>query len=554
MKQFILICTALMLILFVSSCTTGKGSLYRDITSIENGSSSSNGGYDDDDDDSGSSSSGTSIEYPEEEVEEKTPALIITSSPSNAEVYINGVYYGRTPYTIEYPYPKYYLIKIMKDGYYPEEQSVYHNGVDQVYVHESLKKITGFLKLDIPNREVRTNDWDLNLKPGMNELPIGWYNVEIQIFGYEPLEISFEIREKQTTYLSPRLMPIPFRVSDYSPGRDVFNPANIGSLGFYYLGYQVTSDGDLTIMVNDSTGKQVYKRMKSGFTRWNQYFEFNGKDASGVQLPDGNYTLTLQWTTNGETRSVKTNFAIDSTLIIQYNHLFNGTSGLLFAPDTSILPRGYFQAAMGFVSHGDGIIYRTPTYLGIRTGLTKDLELVVQGNMYIYNDDRQLPGGASISVKRRLISNTSISSAVYAKLAYHSENQTDTMTNYSGISAGIPIGLHFDHGSINFTPEVIISNSYPSYSTYIPDDEIDVWMYGRLGVRINMDFLTAGISGAVRTPRFNDFKYTFPVSAGLEANLNIPGSPLYFSALGAMEYRASDDYYVMAGIELGLLF
>ena len=64
----------------------------------------------------------------------------VSSSPSNAHIYINGEYVGKTTETVELYYG-HYEVTVEKDGYYSETRTVRVDSHDRERIKFDLERI-----------------------------------------------------------------------------------------------------------------------------------------------------------------------------------------------------------------------------------------------------------------------------------------------------------------------------------------------------------------------------------------------------------------------------
>jgi hypothetical protein len=80
------------------------------------------------------------------------------------------------------------------------------------------------------------------------------------------------------------------------------------------------------------------------------------------------------------------------------------------------------------------------------------------------------------------------------------------------------------------------------------------WLYGRFGLLLDLSAFTVGTSVSLRSLRFDQgLGIDLPFQSALEAHWLIPGTQLILSASVAGDFTASDDFYLLGGVGLGIL-
>jgi len=548
----------LIIIAVFNGCATSSGTIYEDTVAAES---------------SPSTGTGNEQNPPEEEKQ----GLEILSDPEDATVYLNNNFVGTTPLMIEEISQGRYRVTIVKQGYYEHTNWIDYYS-DHLIYHADLEAITGLIRVtaDPQNAEIVVGDQYIN--SGINiKLPIGRYEVMVRSFGYEDYVGAVQITEGELTSLSVKLEKAEFNLSPLALSRKAFNPANFGSLGKARISFEVTAPGLATVLiVEKATGAEVDSFSLGPFTTWEQSFEWTGRDSDGGTLPDGGYQIIVKALTaepaadpaaESGTHTPLHQFTeqapitLDSSIIITYRSLWNGSSGLLYAPSPEVLPWPDIQLSSLVLAHveannGD-YSYRAPWNLGLRLGLKNNLEFTALAG-FIAGYYQDIPLYVSASLKSPLFSggkNPGIESAALIKLSYQ-QVTTDTFANYTGLSGGFPLRLKLSSFSILLSPEIIISPWQVSYSDSGGQEPFPyVWMYGKGGILFDSGPVVAGLSVAFRSIPFSrGLQLDLPFQSAAELHLLLPGTQLFLSLAAAGEFRSMDDFYLMSGGGLGLLF
>ncbi|MCK5673761.1 MAG: hypothetical protein KAH95_10300, partial [Spirochaetales bacterium] len=183
----------------------------------------------------------------------------------------------------------------------------------------------------------------------------------------------------------------------------------------------------------------------------------------------------------------------------------------------------------------------------------KNLEIVGQAGIDILPETSE-SYFFSASAKSVII-NTKISDiSWYVKGSYQNNHYTDSYTNFTGLSAGLPMSVSISPLTLILTPEIILSPFRVSYDGTSYDPGFYTWGYGRAAVVLDIGPAMLGISTAYRlTPYDLDINNNNPLSAGIELNYLIPGTGIFITGIVSGEFSSMDNYYINAGGGIGLI-
>jgi hypothetical protein len=496
--------------------------------------------------------------------EDEDSGLRIKSEPSGAHVYLDNRYMGITPLTIDDVDPGQYTITIKKYGYYSESVWIRYSGDFESYFFD-LEEITGFLKVrtDPPDAEIR---YDSVWVPAnrMHELAVGSRTIRIRAFGYEEESRQVQIDERQVTELSVALEKARFEITALRSNRGAFNPRNAGLLGSARIQFRVSTYGRGRAEILDSQNRTVFALDLGRFDTWQQSFQWDGRGSDGAPLPDGSYTVRIEGAGEdaGEQDSAELGLLVDSSIVLRYRSLWSGSAGLLYAPSPEILPAGSLQVSSLVLAHAHGsgadAVVRIPVNFGLRAGIGPrnlfELDASIGGIIGYSDETVSLPWFASAAFKASLLRPTRIvdlSSAAQVKLTYQNTH-TDTLANFTGLSVGLPGGVHLGPVCLMFSPELILS--WEAVGTDPPPPAAYGWLYGRFGLLYDLSAFSVGASISLRSLRFDrGLGIDLPFQSALEAHWLIPGTQLIVSASVAGEFAAADDFYLFGGVGLGIL-
>ena len=550
------LCAASVLLMF--SCATSKGATLGKVVSTQGAASSSK-------------SSGNPPQEPTQNPPGTTKGLQVLTDPANAEVWIDGDFKGLSPFVFEDISVGWHRIILRKEGYYESSGWVEFTG-DLLLYQISLTEIIGFLQISATPADVTVTVDGQEIPAGTQQVRAGTHQVTVKSFGYTPYTASVVINEKAVTALSVALQPAPFDVSDFSIPKTAVNPANPGLIGSIEASFSVTGPGKGEIHVTDATGADVYTRALPDFTTWEQSFTWDVHTATGLALPDGVYTIAIVASGPGSEAPVnrQSSITVDSTLKIAPRSVWSGSSGLLYAPVSEVLPQGDFQIDVLGAGISQFSQIQAPVEMGMRFGLAPGMELDASAGLIATST--VLPVTASVAARWNLLTprgGTGTGAAIQAKITAQfvatqdttAPLMTDTFANFSGISVEIPLQLTLGAVSGLLSFGVTGSLWYPYL--FQSDGTTPVfgpvaWMYLRAGILLDLGSVTAGISASTRTQQLPGgvafLSLPIPFEAGAEIHWLVPGTRLMVTGIFAGEYQDSNNYYFMGGGGLGFLY
>ncbi len=529
-KRVIPVLLIIVLFLFSTSCMTSKGGLFEDTAASDSETSSNI------------------------EEEEEDSGLTIRTYPSYAEVYIDDSYAGRSPVTEELSSGN-YRITVKIDGYYTTTEWVNYTEGDSVSININLEPITGFLNISVSPEETDiSTGWD-DLDEGKNEVQIGDHLITAKLFGYEPWEQQITIYENKTSSITINMVPSEFKISNLFLSRNAFNPANPAGLGESKISFEVSTYGTGELIIYSNGGERILRNTFPYFDDWNQSFVWNGKDDFGKLMPDGTYRVVVSGKDmEGNNLSQKeTNITIDSSLVIRIRTTLNGAGGTMFCPTPDTLPMKSFQMAASTFGHISNTAYRFPFTASARFIPINNLEFAAQAGIVILPETSE-SYFFSVSAKN-VIFNTNIGDmSWYVKGSYQNNHLTDSNTNFTGLSAGLPMSVSFSPVTLILTPELILSPFRISYDGTDYDPGVYTWGYARAAVVMDIGPAMLGISTAMRlTPYDLEINSNNPMSAGLELNYLIPGTGIFITGIVSGEFSSMENFYINAGGGIGLI-
>jgi len=495
--------------------------------------------------------------------------LSIDSDPRGAEIYINNRYRGKTPLDITDLVPGSYKLELRIEGYHEHTTWIQYTGGDQSYYY-TLERIMGRLEVSVRPSDAQITMDKTEIDEGINRVPVGSYLLTVRAFGFERHEEVVSIRENETTNVTLVLAPAALRIDEPELTRRAFNPDNPGVLGTTTFKFKVSTYSNGIIRVLRSNGTEVVRTRLPRFTSWDQAFVWDGRSDRGEIQEDGDYSVRLEVTSEEDQKSIihassvthEEIVTIDHSMTISFRSVWSGTAGLLYAPSADVLPSQSFQIASLLMGHSESIegnvVFRAPLDLAFRAGLGLQMEIDIQTSIILENAEA-IPLLASGAFKYRfaqLGDVLELDSSVTAKISYQANTGTDTFSNFTGLSVGIPTQVSFGPVSFIAAPELILSPYIVTYdSSYDDEFATELWFYLRSGLLLDLEFLMVGLSVSVRTTPFSEgFALDVPFQSGFEVHGLIPGTQVFLSLAVAAEIESTADWYIMAGGGIGFLY
>lgn len=293
-------------------------------------------------------------------------SLEVSASVKGSSVYVNRKYVGKTDYASASLEPGNYLVEVSRTGYYTLGYFIVLAERTKYSLHFSLAPVTGFLSVSVqpPDAEILVDGRAVD--GGFAELPVGEHEVTARRFGYEERRSSISILDRTTSSVVFELPLAAFSVSAPKPSRPAFNPANAGILGKTELCFEATSYGTARLEIRDSGGALVAHAEYPRLETWSQSFAWDGRDADGAALPDGDYRVLLFATPESGvpilpagpgvgpdgSLSREASVRLDSSIVIRPLNTLAAVPGLLLFPEPAPQPAGTFAAELCWLSPG----------------------------------------------------------------------------------------------------------------------------------------------------------------------------------------------------------
>lgn len=228
------------------------------------------------------------------EISSNSTSITIRCNVSNADVYINRRYQGKSDITIKDLAPGFYDLKVSKSGY---ESAYYRIQVKSGYslnYDVKLTLITGTISItNMPYGGELYVNGSRHYSDRVDVEP-GNYEVEVKKFGYETVYADVDVYPRKNSKVNVYLEKAEFRLTNFRASRDRINPNHSGGLGKVEFAFTVSAEGSAVLKVLDSYDQEIWRANFNNFTTWENKAVWDGKDAFGRALPDGVYTAVIE--------------------------------------------------------------------------------------------------------------------------------------------------------------------------------------------------------------------------------------------------------------------
>jgi hypothetical protein len=531
--------------------------------------------------------------------------LSITSDPPGAGVFINGVFLGVTPLSIQNPPGLPFQVLIRKTGY-RDHLSLHFGNEPPDSIQAKLEQIVGYLSIQgIPPERILIDGYREEFESGTLRLlaiPVGLRTITMQRFGFRDYLIQVNLREGETQKLSPVWIPEDLRLTDFSLSPSRVSPKSPGNLGALRFDLSVNGPGMAKIEILDRQLNLVYQSPLVSLNTWDHqllwfgagnklvhsiqpgaYFELgSNQDQSsqlvmGQELPNGLYygqVVLFDSTENpAGSRAVTSDgawFVLDRGVTLYPRVIRGFGSGLLLVPTADVMEPLRLQ----YTIQGDGVfgsgLFIIPLSFGIRAGLFPGLELSVFGGGIFREDsqDNQLTLGATL--KALVVQSTPswISGAMGLTLsASHREffsragmSDIDDQGDFPGVGGGLFGQLAFGSVALHGAWEIRFADTLPRDSWDPPNPKVlGAWSYYRAGLSIQIPQAHLGVSGALQSqtlgsqvpnnvPGSSSLSYIAPIGwVGYEAYYHLPNSWLSLGLYGRTVILFNQGAYTYGG-------
>ena len=478
---------------------------------------------------------------------EGSATLILETSPSGADIYLDRVFIGRTPHDQRGVVPGLHLLRFELAGYRPRELAL-DIAEKRIYsIKAVLVPRTGRLSVSVVPSDARVSVDGTELNGTLAEVPSGTRTVRAVRFGYIEAVQTVFVPEDGIVSAAFLLEPAPFTLSELRLRRPVFNPLNPGALGNAEFRFTVTSFGRAELEIRNPHGAPVARISVPPFSDSLQSLVWNGRDGSGLPLPDGEYSLELRAipedpTLNPDDFTRNAVVRIDSSLLIAPRGLSGGISGLALFPDPFVDPGRFlrFHGALCPVLDTQGSMDGFSVSLGTQAAFGPAGEAALQGAFDPRNGDS---GSLSLGIKLALARSARFHAAAFAGAALGSP---------AGNPAAPPparLGLSAALGNLRAYGGLALELEIPAWENPVPV------FAARAGAGFTGGRFAAGLSAAIRTEALKGgFAPDGTIRTALEARTFLPPLPLALGLSLGVDFDSKGLSAFLPCLELSLTF
>ncbi len=442
--------------------------------------------------------------------------LTVESTPSGAEVSLNGRPRGLTPLRLSNLSPGIAVVEVAASGYETTQLRLRLQGGQAVDLSVDLPRETGTLRIDVQPQDAEVSLSELHPEAGVPfSLPTGEYLLRVRRFGYLEQAIPVEIVPGALTHLRVVLEAAPFAV-------DLRETRDRGRLAL-----RATAPGSALMIVRDSRGREVLRRRLS----------LEAPETRVLlpeEIPPGDYQVTLRArSVPGDAVYVASREVTVSTARTAPLGPWTGEPGLLYTPLPSAVPPGEPAVGTGwaYVPDSQGIDAPASAFsLASSVGVTDNLGLSFGAKALLFETQERNRLSFSLGVLRRLweAGPTGVAfggrATVDTPLGSEKGYRPDFFGTPEGVYLFLPASIEMGPAVIAAAPEVGFAWHPATWSTEAPDSFDPTGVVAlRGGAGINLAPLFVATSGRLSLSPAAESGIDEPtVQIATEARLTIP--------------------------------
>lgn len=472
---------------------------------------------------------------------EKETKIVINSNVSNADVYLNGVYKGKSSLTLKNLREGKYKLELRKDFYQCDVYTISVKAGYELTYDVYMKEIQGTLNFKgIPSDAVVYVD-SSRIWTTLLDIIAGYHDVKVTRFGYETYKERIYLEPYRTYIIQPAFREIPFAISDFKASRETINPKIKGAMGKSEISFEVTNKGNGRLSVFAPDGRLTNSYDFPEFKTWNQSYVWNGCDDKGNVLEDGTYWFELE----SEGENFETCVTINTGLT--YPVMNTTPSGLGYGSAPAVEPFSLGFGLLNFygvpVFH-DGKYVTTAMDAGLAGAFNEYLSMGIAFRTYAAESEKMpyvLSGNIRIG-NQAALNDVTLSFAGLIKYGYASGALEVPGTDYgAGFGAGLLLGLASEKTSVTASMQYVMGSETGNIKegnnlvlaglAFAFKPALTVSLYGDLLYSVNKGLVTFG-GGLNWLP----FGYGVMLNAGAE---------------GVYDFgQTVSDYRIKAGLTL----
>ncbi len=452
--------------------------------------------------------------------------LVIKSDQKATEVYLDYFKRGSAPISLQSLSPGPRLLVLRSEGYYDLSLQLNLAPNTRTTVMAYLELITGYLSVQAEPAWAEAIIDGESYGQGILLLPAGLRSVRIQAFGYQSRDYSVFIPEKLMATLNASLERAPFDVSAYALSAERFNPRNSGLKGGVRLGFRVSAPGRAEARLSAADGRVLREWKLGPFSDWEQEFSWDGRDAAGLPLPDGAYSIAVQARAEPGIETPRDlfehewNIAIDSTLVVTPSGRFGALPGSVLSPDAFTVPDSSLHVRIGAVFSGQA---SSEGYAGVRGGVELSMGLSLEGSVDIGIGARASASDEAGVALAGLRYAFSLPRPLGAALALDGGLSASSAASPSWLRLSAPLGIGSRFVNLSLAPE---------FGLYWADGNL---AKAGLSGAFTVSGYALGASVSARAQSedlYQGFAAAWPLDLAAELRILPPGLPLSFTLFG----------------------
>ena len=389
--------------------------------------------------------------------------VIIKTNVDDAEVYINGKFFGNTPVATTELDAREYSLEIRKSGYDTIRCRIRPKKYYTCVWEFVMQKTCGYIKVrGVPSGAAVYVDNVKNSSFPMEVMP-GSHTVKVRKFGYQDFSESVYVENHKTVQVDVELRTAPFSISQFKVSKKNINPDYSSAIGKTNISFYVTNDGTAMVLVNDRYGNTVWSRQFSSFSTWEQSVSWDGRGSDGNKLPDGQYTVKLLSYDYEFTETIK----IDRSMVYPLVSFTPSGSGigtmpcafgsrvnyvkLMTSVGASFDPAAANGSPLTSIPIGFGLAIDFARFFEVAGSV--EIGLSPEGNGNVITGGGSIKGGTGVN----LTSDLSVNLSGFARYNFAGINKPVTLYD-NGLGLAFGGALGFDAGStfVDFTGEYVL--------------------------------------------------------------------------------------------------
>ncbi len=502
-----------------------------------------------------------------ENTESKNTAIVnVRTNISGVEIYINNLYKGIAPLTVEEMVPGLYTIHLRKDGWERKTVYVELKAQTETNLYFELVPITGFLRIysNIKDANIYLDDVLLeqksSLDSGLIEIQEGSHTVKIEKFGYETQSKTVTIFDSFLSEVGFSMEKSVFAVRSFSSNPLTFNPLTPGNLGTAKFSFTISAPGSALFEILDKNGVAIFTQQFSNLVSEYHSVTWNGRNSLGIALPEGIYRARLSalpsegWEStvvqDELSEGVSPIVTMTETIIdnsIFYPLLTSGAGGSTVGiPNARLMPVGStlisINAAVDF-STASG--FQAFPFL-ISANFTPFSMTEFSLRLGAESADSSFPVffGGSFKVSGKL-ENGYIGGII--RYTYATEPTYLSVYSEPGLGVGVIGALEYGHMLFSVSEEVVFGSEQGNVAAF------DGHLKSALGVQYQKGIFSSNVWASLYSPFFTSGMQLFSmVESGAEVSVLIPNTTVVPTVGCSYVYSKDNEHDVV--LRLGVNF